>query len=120
MESRKIGKRMSRALCVLGPDFTTRTIDGETCIYRDLGNGFDVEVSGISTSNGKRKVCNFVCVWDVRKGKGYAARSTAYIREPATLNDLKVVLDRVVQVYGTEVPPEDYRDVTALEWLVNV
>ena len=43
------------ALCKsLGPDYRIRTIDLERCIYRDFGNGFDVEVSGTHTTSERK------------------------------------------------------------------
>ena len=37
----------------LGADYRIRSIDWEKCLYRDFGNGFNVEVSGCSRSNRK-------------------------------------------------------------------
>ena len=43
------------ALCKkLGKDYRIYYIDLERCIYRDFGNGFNVEISGTHTTN-KRK-----------------------------------------------------------------
>ena len=40
------------ALCkCLGPDYRILYIDLERCIYRDFGNGFDVEISGTHTTS---------------------------------------------------------------------
>lgn len=36
----------------LGPEYRIRTIDFERCLYRDFGNGFNVEISGV---NSRRK-----------------------------------------------------------------
>lgn len=42
---------MLKDLCKsLGKDYTITTIDLERVIYRDFGNGFNVEVSGVHTS----------------------------------------------------------------------
>lgn len=47
---------MIRALCKsLGDDYRVTTIDFERVIYRDFGNGFNVEISGMHTSNMKKK-----------------------------------------------------------------
>ena len=35
----------------LGAYYRIRTIDWEKCLYRDFGNGFNVEVSGCSRAN---------------------------------------------------------------------
>lgn len=37
----------------LGAEYRIRTIDWEKCLYRDFGNGFNVEVSGVSRANRK-------------------------------------------------------------------
>ena len=45
-----------RALCKsLGEEYCVREIDFEPVIYRDFGNGFNVEVSGVYTSGIKKK-----------------------------------------------------------------
>lgn len=35
----------------LGGDYCAKVIDLEKCLYRDFGNGFNVEVSGVSRAN---------------------------------------------------------------------
>ena len=37
----------------LGADYRICYIDLEKCLYRDFGNGFDVEISGVSRANRK-------------------------------------------------------------------
>lgn len=45
-----------KALCKsLGSDYCVREIDFEPVIYRDFGNGFNVEVSGVYTTGTKKK-----------------------------------------------------------------
>lgn len=39
----------------LGAEYTVKTIDGEPCVYRDFGNGFNVEISGMYTTHLNRK-----------------------------------------------------------------
>ena len=49
------------ALCKsLGPNYRIRTVDFERCIYRDFGNGFNVEVSGTHTTSKRRKAVIFL------------------------------------------------------------
>ena len=36
-----------------GANYSIRTIDLEKCLYRDFGNGFNVEISGCSRANRK-------------------------------------------------------------------
>lgn len=51
-----------RALCKsLGKDYRVTIIDGEKVIYRDFGNGFNVEISGVYTTS-KRKRAN-IYLW---------------------------------------------------------
>ena len=55
---------MIRALCKsLGVDYRVTTIDLERVIYRDFGNGFNVEISGMHTSSMKKKGNNISLVW---------------------------------------------------------
>ena len=43
------------ALCKsLGPEYKIMYVDGERCIYRDFGNGFDVEISGTYTTSNRK------------------------------------------------------------------
>lgn len=49
----------------LGPEYSIKVIDKEQCIYRDLGNGFDFEVSGLN--NNRQKMDATLYVWDNRK-----------------------------------------------------
>lgn len=92
-------KKQREALAYLGEPYRLKRIDLENCIYRDLGNGYDIEVSGLSEPIEKGYYCNFVCVWDVREGYGYGARSVEYVRGIKSLIHLKEVLDRLVKKY---------------------
>lgn len=38
---------------MLGDKYTIKSIDWEKCLYRDFGNGFNVEISGCSRANRK-------------------------------------------------------------------
>lgn len=59
--------RMLRDLCKsLGEKYTITTIDLERVIYRDFGNGFNVEVSGVHTSKEDKKAILYL--WH---GDGY-------------------------------------------------
>lgn len=45
-----------RALCKsLGKEYRVTTIDFERVIYRDFGNGFNVEISGVHTTSKRKK-----------------------------------------------------------------
>ena len=40
----------------LGPEYRICIIDFERCIYRDFGNGFNVEISGANSNRAGKKV----------------------------------------------------------------
>lgn len=45
-----------KQLCeTLGPHYYIQVIDMEQVIYRDFGNGYNVEVSGINTTSKKKR-----------------------------------------------------------------
>jgi hypothetical protein len=55
-----------RALCKsLGKDYKVCTIDLERVIYRDFGNGFNVEISGVHTTSTKKKATLYLWFGDV-------------------------------------------------------
>ena len=55
-----------RRLCEsLGANYSIKAIDLECVIYRDLGNGYDIEVSGMNTSSLKRKAT--IYLWKDKK-----------------------------------------------------
>ena len=39
-------KKLKEALDYLGEEYSIKIIDGGECMYRNLYNGFDIEVSG--------------------------------------------------------------------------
>lgn len=48
----------------LGGDYCIRTIDMEKCLYRDFGNGFNVEVSCVSRANSNKKAILYLWFGD--------------------------------------------------------
>lgn len=46
---------------ILGEKYTIRSIDWEKCLYRDFGNGFNVEISGCSRAN--RRSSSTLYLW---------------------------------------------------------
>lgn len=48
----------------LGDPYRIYGIDGEWCLYRDFGNGFNVEVSGVSKANTKNLATLFLWFGD--------------------------------------------------------
>ena len=112
----KINRALREALSYLGSPYKTKVIDMELCLYRDLGNGRDIEVSGLRSAAQRGRVCNFICVW-AWPGTGNERGALEYVRshragasteESAKLDslmDLKRELDALVAKYGEEVEP---------------
>ena len=48
----------------LGADYHIRTIDFEKCLYRDFGNGFNVEISGMHTSRQDKTATLYLWIGD--------------------------------------------------------
>ncbi|WP_010245876.1 hypothetical protein [Acetivibrio cellulolyticus] len=88
-----LGNRMKAALEYLGDSYKIKMIDKEDCIYIYIGNGYDIEVSGIAHS--RKGVCNYVCVWNMSR-----RLSVDYIWYPQSLLELKHILDSLVSKYG--------------------
>lgn len=97
----EITENMKMALDYLGEPYEVQTIDFEDCLYRNLNNGFDVEVSGISDPR-KANACNYVQVWDIRDGANYTAKTVEIVRDVRTLPELKAVLDQLCEKYGND------------------
>lgn len=92
----RIGKKLKATLDFLGKAYALKTIDLEPCIYRNLNNGFDIEVSGVGKP-GKRAGCSFVTVWWT-KGSMQVAEC---IHDIKNLKQLKAILDKLVEKYGS-------------------
>ena len=91
----KIAKRMKKALDFLGEPYRVKTIDFEQCLYKDLNNGYDIEVSGVNRQR-RGLICTFIQVWDMRGG----ARTVEKVEGVKTLSELKAVLDLLSEKYG--------------------
>lgn len=97
----KINRALREALLYLGSNYTTKIIDMELCLYRNLGNNFDIEVSGLRSEAQRGRICNFICVWNY-PGTG----TVEYIRGDdnsgrlRNLTDLKHELNKLVAKYG--------------------
>lgn len=97
----RLGAKMKKALDFLGKPYEAKPIDWETCVYLDMKNGFDIEVSGIRRPR-KGYACNFIAVWDVSNGKDYGAKTVEYVRDIKTLPELKSSLEQLCEKYGSK------------------
>lgn len=48
-------KHIQELCAELGPNYEVRVIAFENVIYRNFGNGFDVEISGMNTNSKKKR-----------------------------------------------------------------
>lgn len=60
----KLREPIKKVVDALGKQYTLMRIDGDWCLYRDLGNGYDIEVNLRGTK--KIAICATVYVWQVR------------------------------------------------------
>ncbi|MDT8903250.1 hypothetical protein [Anaeroselena agilis] len=88
-----ISRRLIAALDFLGTDYCMRVIDGCECVYRDLGNGYDIEVCGFYC---RRRNNIDIHVWQTEG----AIRIVESVFGIASLPELKSKLDCLVAIYG--------------------
>lgn len=79
----------------LGPLYSVKTIDFERCVYRNLGNGVDFEVSGLGR---KHKMDCALFIWGPRDGGRYwgIIEQILHIKSMA---ELKTVLENAADKY---------------------
>lgn len=78
----------------LGEKYLIRYIDGEPCIYRNLENGHEIEVSGIFRRNKVNGGCYSIYVW-----KTSPMKNIHRVHQIKGLQELKNRLDEVVEAY---------------------
>ena len=87
---KKLTEPMKQLVAALGAQYTLMFIDEDWCLYRDLGNGYDIEVN----LRGPRKISiqATVYVWQVRD----QLRVIEMIQGIKDIEDLKDILMGVV------------------------
>lgn len=75
----------------LGDDYHIRHIDLEQCLYRDFGNGFDVEISDIQRANQRHPVTLYL--WF--KGKEQPPRIVKSVDVDCTAASIAVAVDKL-------------------------
>lgn len=63
-------KYLNTVLQFLDPEYQSKVIDLEECLYRKISPSYDLEISGVS----KKGHPISIYVWDITKGTGYSAR----------------------------------------------
>ena len=59
----KYPKSVIEMLNELGDPYEIKNIDCEPCLYRNLKNGFDVEICGVYSRRRKENRRVFICLW---------------------------------------------------------
>lgn len=93
-EVKNSGKKIKSILEELGTNYEIKVIDAEQCIYRNLQNGFDIEVSGLN--NQKQAFKADIYVWDCRNGSRIVDR----VQNVTSLNELKEKLEELSVKYS--------------------
>lgn len=75
------GKKIKDICLQLGEPYTIKVIDRENSIYRDLGNGFDIEVSGLD--NQKKSINASIYVWQTKN----------FIHTVETIHDINSIIE---------------------------
>lgn len=85
-------KNLVEANEFLGNDYLIRYVDGEPCIYRDLGNGYDIEVSHVAKPTKENGYCYSIYVW-TNNGMWRVVKTVHKIKG---LQELKERLEEIV------------------------
>lgn len=90
-----ITKNQQALLEYLGPEYSTKTIDMELCIYRKINARYDIEISGTARQNHPISVF----VWDISHGDGVAAQIVERWFDIKNMSNLKQLLNNLVEKY---------------------
>ena len=72
--------KVLQALCDgLGENYKLMEIDLELCIYRDFGNRFEVEVSGVHTAKQNKKATIYLWCMDATGAHGYVIKKVGEV-----------------------------------------
>ena len=84
-------KHLKKGLEVLGVTYSVKRIGFEDCLYKDLGNGIDFEISHVRSGYSV-----FVCQY-----KPYLRILESFPKErPAKLSELKSLMDELEKKYA--------------------
>ena len=72
--------KVLQALCDgLGENYKLMEIDLELCIYRNFGNRFEVEVSGVHTAKQNKKATIYLWCMDATGAHGYVIKKVGEV-----------------------------------------
>lgn len=92
-ETKKPGKKIKEICAKLGEGYSVRVIDLENVIYRDLGNGYDFEISGLD--NHKQSFQATLFIWQTRPDQHIIEQ----ISDISSFENLVTELDKAVHKY---------------------
>ena len=92
-----MSKKLNDTLMYLNSDYSIKTIDMESCIYRKISDRYDIEVSGLDNSS--KRFSADVYVWDISNGDGIGATTVENIHDIKSADELKSVLDSLFVKY---------------------
>lgn len=83
------GKKIKTILADLGSKYEIKVVDAEQCIYRDLQNGFDIEVSGLN--NQKKSFNANIYIWQTKNG-------TQIVEKALNITSFEVLKERLEEL----------------------
>lgn len=86
-------KKIKDICTELGESYIIKVIDLENVIYRDLGNGFDLEISGLD--NQKKSFNATLFIWETKSN----VHVVETISDIKSLDELKNYLSSIVDKY---------------------
>ncbi len=88
-------KNQQELLKFLGPEYSIKTIDLESCLYRKINGHYDIEISGTARKNHPISVF----VWDISNGEGVSAAIVEKHFDITDWESLKALLDTLNKKY---------------------
>ena len=88
-------KRLKEMQKELGEDYRIVIFDGERVIYRDFGNGYDIEISRMNTN--KKNAKGTIYIWEDRKRYVRAYRLVPRDRMKQTLMEIEAMMPTFVK-----------------------
>ena len=88
--------KVLQALCDgLGENYKLMEIDLERCIYRNFGNRFEVEVSGVHTAKQNKKATIYLWCMDATGAMGTSLKKLVKFQETELVKRLRNCMNTV-------------------------
>lgn len=92
-------KRINQTLAYLGDGYGVRRIDLENCVYKDLNNGYDIEISGLDDDAKPFNATIYVWKYDLLGRKKSAFKIVETTEKVHTLLELRDILWQLEKKY---------------------